>query len=141
MITLITSGPDYKLTPSDLMELSRAHREMPISQLVTFGGSPGLEQWAKGRRIPVRIYTSLPELLSAVDAAIVFPGRYMDGLMRMIEQRHLKEVWDWRGTTQEAKDVILANKAAQSHYDAIVNGDIEPIGYSTEQRGRVPEAV
>ena len=141
MITLITSGPDYKLTPSDLMELSRAHREMPITQLVTFGGSPGLEQWAKGRRIPVRIMTGLADIVDYVDAAIVFPGRYMDGLMRMLTIRPTLEIWDWRGTPQEAKDVILSNKAAAAHYDGIVNGDIEPIGYSTEQRGRVPEAV
>lgn len=141
MITFVTSGPDYFLTPSDLDELSRAHREFPISMLVTWGGSPGLEQWAKRRRIPVRIISKLDDLLKYVEGAIVFPGRYMDVILRYIRVAKVKEVWDWTGTTQEAKSVILANKAAGEHYDAIVEGTIEPEGYHQSMRGRVQEAV
>ena len=141
MITFVTSGPDYMITQGDLDELSRAAREMPIKQLVTLGGSPGLDQWAKSRRIPVRIMTNLPEVLNYVDAAIVFPGRYMDGLIRMLARVPSLELWDWRGTEQEAKRVILASSEVAAHYDAIVNGDIEPIGANPDMRGRTQDAA
>ena len=141
MITLVTSGPDYKLTQGDLDELSRAVREMPIRQLVTLGGSPGLDQWAKTRRIPVQIMNNLSDIMRVIDAAIIFPGRHMEGLVNMLSRSPTLELWDWRGTEQEAKRVILANEAAAAHYDAIVNGDLEPIGHSQDMRGRAQDAA
>ena len=141
MITLVTSGPDYKITQGDLDELSRAHREMPITRVVTFGGSPGLDQWAKTRRIPIQIMMGLASIVDHVDAAIIFPGKHMDSIVSILHRAGVKEIWDWRGTTQEAKDVILANEAAADHYDAIVNGDIEPIGANPDMRGRTQDAA
>lgn len=139
MITLVTSGTDYQITPSDLDELSRAAREMPIRELVMLGGSPGLEQWAKRRRIPCRIMRNLPEIMRTVDSAIVFPGRFTSGILRFLRTDSSIEIWDWTGTTPERKAEILADPTAAAHYDLIVEGEILPEGYGQDMRGRVQE--
>lgn len=140
MITLITSGPNYKISVGDIDELSRAQREMPITTVVTIGHSPSFQTWAKQRRIRYRSVRNAVEAISISEAAIIFPGHYMEALVQTAQKSGL-EVWDWQGSTKAAKDLILASEAVAAHYDAIVNGDIEPEGYGQDMRGRTQDAA
>jgi hypothetical protein len=134
MNTLITSGPDYKINEDDLDALSLAVIELGVTSVITLGFSPGLNKWAASRRIKITTVRSAAEAIRISQAAVILPGKFMDGLVQSCKRSNMK-VWDWRGTSAADKATIMADEEAAAHYDAIVNGDIDPIGYNADMRG------
>ena len=130
MRTLITCGTDYALTPDDMDALSSAVRELGITSVVTLGFSAGLHKFATYRKLRVTQTNSTAQAVKISEAAIIFPGKFMAGLVASCELSDLV-VWDWRGTSAEDKARIMADPAAALLYDQIVNGEVEPIGYNS----------
>jgi hypothetical protein len=139
MNTLITSGPDYKISEDDLDALSIALIELGVTGVVTIGFSSGLTKWAASRRVKITAVRSAAEAIKISQAAVILPGKFMTGLVQTCLRSNMK-TWDWTGTSAAERDAILADPAAAHLYDQIVNGEVEPIGFNADLRDRVQAA-
>jgi hypothetical protein len=133
--TLITSGPNYKISADDLDALSVALIEMGVTGVVTIGTSTGLNKWAASRRVKITAVRSAAEAIRISQAAVILPGKFMGELVQTCVRSSMK-VWDWTGTSAANKAAIMADPDAVYTYDSIVSGELEPIGYNADQRGR-----